>query len=180
MEYHDPYMVWYRSITRRYINPNYTPSSTHYQPAFGDISGYAFDMLAIHDALGVLSISYPTIPEIDEIQAMTVSSLQRHGHDHLIQGWDQSHQGSHRELDESSMGQTHTSPTVSPQFFDNQEDFAIPMYAPYSSQEGPSSSQQIPPQTFAPDPFTTVSQYYRRRRPRVDRQQLHRIDESGS
>lgn len=25
MEYHDPYMVWYRSITRRFINPNYTP-----------------------------------------------------------------------------------------------------------------------------------------------------------
>ena len=64
----------------------------------------AFDMLAIHDALGVLSISYPTIPQIDEIQAMTVSSLQRHGHGQLIQGRDQSQQRSHREVDESSKG----------------------------------------------------------------------------
>ncbi|XP_021738822.1 uncharacterized protein LOC110705291 [Chenopodium quinoa] len=181
MEYHDPYMVWYRSITRIFINPNYTPPSTHYHPAFGDISGYASDMLAIHDALEVLSISYPTIPQLDDIHAMTVSSLQRHGHGHLIpQGRDQSHRRSHREVGSSSRGQTHTSPTGSPLFFDDQEDIAIHMSAPYSSQEGPSSSQQTPPQTSAPDPFTTVSQYYRRRRPRLDRQHLHTIDESGS
>ncbi|XP_021768982.1 serine/threonine-protein phosphatase 7 long form homolog [Chenopodium quinoa] len=181
MEYHDPYMVWYRSITRRFINPNYTPPLTHYHPAFGDISGYASDMLAIHDALEVLSISYPTIPQLDDIHAMTVSSLQRHGHGHLIpQGRDQSHRRSHREVGSSSRGQTHTSPTGSPLFFDDQEDIAIHMFAPYSSQEGPSSSQQTPPQTSAPDPFTTVSQYYRRRRPRLDRQHLHTIDESRS
>lgn len=40
MDYHDPYMVWYRTITRRFINPEYIPPSTHYQPAFGDISGF--------------------------------------------------------------------------------------------------------------------------------------------
>ncbi|XP_021762900.1 uncharacterized protein LOC110727630 [Chenopodium quinoa] len=131
MEYHDPYMVWYRSITRRFINPNYTPPSTHYHPAFGDISGYASDMLAIHDALEVLSISYPTIPQLDDIHAMTVSSLQRHGHGHLIpQGRDQSHRRSHREVGSSSRGQTHTSPTGSPLFFDDQEDIAIHMSAP--------------------------------------------------
>jgi len=40
MDYTDPYMVWYRLITRLYINPTYTPPSTHYQPAFDSITGY--------------------------------------------------------------------------------------------------------------------------------------------
>lgn len=37
---HDPYMVWYQRITRRFINPSYTPPSTHYHPAYDVIYGY--------------------------------------------------------------------------------------------------------------------------------------------
>lgn len=40
MDYNDPYLIWYRMITRLYINPAWTPPSTHYQPSYDIITGY--------------------------------------------------------------------------------------------------------------------------------------------
>jgi len=39
MDPRDPYMQWYRRITRRFINPSFTPPSTHYQPAHDVVQG---------------------------------------------------------------------------------------------------------------------------------------------
>ena len=39
MDLHDPYMVWYRRVTRRFINPSFTPPSTHYQPVHDVVQG---------------------------------------------------------------------------------------------------------------------------------------------
>jgi len=61
MDYHDPYMVWYRSITRLYINPNYTPPSTHYQPTFDSITGY----------VSVIMLSFYSIFVYKSIQILT-------------------------------------------------------------------------------------------------------------
>jgi len=136
----------------------------------------AVDMQAVHDAVAELSLSYPTDPQIDKIQAMTFTSLQRHGYGHLIQHQAQSEHNRHREVGGSSRGQTHM-------FHDSEEEFNIPMSGPDPSQEGPSSQEEFNiPQA---DPFTTVSpvsHYYRRRqrRPRLEIQELDRIDESGS
>ncbi|XP_021752278.1 uncharacterized protein LOC110717807 [Chenopodium quinoa] len=144
----DSYMVWYRRITRRFINPSYTPQSTHYHPAYDVINGYAADMVAMVDALSIALVDGPTRPQVERVRDMGVATLQRYGHSYLVTQRDD-HDGhsvhSQFELGQSSCGGDPMSPR-------DAEDYIIHSSAPTPTQEGPSSSQQTPhrPETHSP------------------------------
>ncbi|XP_021773167.1 serine/threonine-protein phosphatase 7 long form homolog [Chenopodium quinoa] len=174
MDPDDPYMVWYRRITRRFINPSYAPPSTHYHPAYDIISGYAADMVAMVDALSVSLECGPTRAQVEQVRDMGVATLRRYGHAHLAHRRDGHDGNSQFDLGQSSGGCDPTSPR-------HAEDYNIHSTAPSGTQEDPSSSQLTPPPPR--DPFTTVTHYRRRRvRRRADTQEagpLPRINESG-
>ncbi|XP_021775753.1 serine/threonine-protein phosphatase 7 long form homolog [Chenopodium quinoa] len=174
MDPDDPYMVWYRRITRRFINPSYAPPSTHYHPAYDIISGYAADMVAMVDALSVSLECGPTRAQVEQVRDMGVATLRRYGHAHLAHRRGGHDGNSQFDLGQSSGGCDPTSPR-------HAEDYNIHSTAPSGTQEDPSSSQLTPPPPR--DPFTTVTHYRRRRvRRRADTQEagpLPRINESG-
>ncbi|XP_021741341.1 serine/threonine-protein phosphatase 7 long form homolog [Chenopodium quinoa] len=85
MDPRDPYMVWYMQITRRFINPSYTPPSTHYHPAYDVICGLAGDVSAMVDALSDALAGIPTRAQVERVRDMGMDTLQRFVHGHLIQ-----------------------------------------------------------------------------------------------
>ncbi|XP_021761160.1 serine/threonine-protein phosphatase 7 long form homolog [Chenopodium quinoa] len=176
MDHDDPYMVWYRLITRRFINPSYTPPSTHYHPAHDVISGYAADMVAMYDALSLALTNGPTRAQVQRMRDMSATSLRRHGHGHLIQQRDGDDGHSiHSRFDpgQSSSGGDPTSHTEA-------EEYIFHSSAPFRTQEDASSSQLTPPPPRR-NPFTTIHHYTRCRPRRRDdseaREGLHQIDE---
>ncbi|XP_021725067.1 serine/threonine-protein phosphatase 7 long form homolog [Chenopodium quinoa] len=111
MDPRDPYMVWYRQITRLFINPTYTPPSTHYHPAYDVISGLAGDMGAMVDALSDALAAVPTRAQVERVRDMGIHSLQRYGHGHLVHPRDDHDSNSfHSQFDfGQSSGGGHTS-----------------------------------------------------------------------
>ncbi|XP_021770538.1 uncharacterized protein LOC110734701 [Chenopodium quinoa] len=195
MDPRDPYMVWYRQITCLFINPTYTPPSTHYHPAYDVISGLAGDMGAMVDALSDALAAVPTRAQVERVRDMGIHSLQRYGHGHLVHPRDDHDPNSfhsqfdfgqssgagdyHLQLDfGQSSGGGHTSGST------QAEDYFIHNTAPGHTQDDSSSRQLTHPPSL--DPFTTIQHYTRRprrvRRRTKDTQdgdQLTPIHESG-
>ncbi|XP_021761092.1 uncharacterized protein LOC110725929 [Chenopodium quinoa] len=177
MDPYDPYMEWYMRITRRFINPSYTPPSAHYHPSFDVIRGYALDMTAMVDALSDVLPGIPEPPraQVERVRDMGMATFQRYGHAYLVHPRDD--YGGHSSQSQFEAGQS--SCGGDPSSFTGAEEYDIRSSAPLRHPDDPSSSQLTPP--VRPNPFTTVCHYSRRQRPRVDiqdRKPLHQIDES--